>query len=116
MFGSSAGGIIGNGQQGRVKNCISLWLVGEGKHPHCGSVAGQIFRCPLINCYAYYGDDCKKKSGIGYIMYAADMKVTDTVVAMNIEEIKERSNVKNTARHSPLMKKQIIRSLNVYVN
>lgn len=95
VMGSYAGGIIGDGQQGYIKNCINLWAVGAANnHRSVGSIAGQVFRCPLYNCYAYYGEKCSKKSGIGYIWKAVDMNVTDNVIQLDDKEIMKKSNVK----------------------
>ncbi|MCM1381505.1 MAG: hypothetical protein NC192_06160, partial [Muribaculaceae bacterium] len=56
-------------------------------------IAGQDFRCPVVNCYAWNLESTKAK-GIGDIWYAADMKITDTVVQMTEKELRKKSNVK----------------------
>lgn len=95
-----AGGIIGDGQQGIIKNCFSdcnylyskqVKYDGTNKK---GFIAGEVFRCPLVNCYAYNRRKYTDVGGIGVIDYALDVKVKDNVVLMSREDLKKKSNIK----------------------
>ena len=95
-----AGGIIGDGQQGLVKNCFSDCNGLYSKHVKYdgtnkkGFIAGQVFRCPLVNCYAYNRRKYTNVGGIGVIDYALDVKITDNVVMVSRDALKKKSNIK----------------------
>ena len=85
-----SGGILGLGQLGTIKNCLSLQPV-YGKKS--GAIIGITYNCYLSNCYKYSG--LKAINGIGdNWSTSAAGKVTDNVEAKNYDEVTSKAFAK----------------------
>lgn len=85
-----SGGIVGWGNNGYIKNCLSLSVMsahgGSKKKIFYGGIAGGVYCCPLENCYQYDGLEVK---GIGQnnASSALNVKVVDNVKNKTYDEI-----------------------------
>lgn len=90
---SYSGGIVGNAQNGEIRNCLNLstpGAYGNKYDRYCGLIAGQIFWCPVINCYSYY-DSEYSRDGIGEVLSGSFTGYKDTVVKMDSDGIMKKS-------------------------
>ncbi|MBQ2823258.1 MAG: hypothetical protein IJF18_01605 [Oscillospiraceae bacterium] len=84
-----SGGILGLGELGTIKNCLSLQPVIGRKN---GAIIGLTYNCYLSNCYHYDGLRLK---GIGSNMSSSAVgKVKDNSLSRNYDQIVAKSFVK----------------------
>lgn len=91
-----SGGVVGWGNNGIIKNCLSLIVPsakgGYNSNSHSAMIAGGLYNCDMVNCYHWQGD--KKLKAVATDVKSSVVKVKREAYYCKEDEIKSKELVK----------------------